>query len=693
MSAESIYRHGFARVAAAVPTIRVGGPAPQRAADDRAGPRRRGPRRRAGGLPRAGPVRLQRRRPVPPGRAAGRGARRDRRGRRRQPVAGAGARGRRAAASREQRLFNCAVVVHRGRVLGRRAQELPAQLPRVLREAPVRGGAQRDRRHDRHRSARDVPFGTDLLFEADRSASTSSCTWRSARTCGCRSRRSTYAAMAGATVLANLSASNITVGKADYRRMLCDSRSRRACIAAYLYTAAGAGRVDHRHGLGRPGAHRRERRAAGRVASASPTSDRIVTADVDLERLVQDRIAHDQLHRLRRATTASALRALRRVGFELGLRRRARSPCSATSTRFPYVPADPAQRDERCDEAYRHPGARADHAPARDRHRQARDRRLRRAGLDPRAARRGAGDGRAGAAARRTSSPTRCRASPPPQHTLDNAHAADGRAGRDRAGDRHPPVGRADAARPRPPGGRRASRSTTSPTRTCRPASAPRTCSAWPTTTARWCSAPATCRELALGWCTYGVGDQMSHYNVNASVPKTLIQYLDPLGGRHRPARRRGQRGAARGRRHRDLARADPLPGRARASRATTPRASSAPTSCRTSSSTTCCASASGRRKVAFLAHHAWGDRERGDWPELVPPDRRNEYDDERDRALARRVPGPLLPHVASSSAARCPTRPKVGSGGSLSPRGDWRAPSDGNATAWLEELRGRRPD
>ena len=32
--------------------------------------------------------------------------------------------------------------------------------------------------------------------------------------------------------------------------------------------------------------------------------------------------------------------------------------------------------------------------------------------------------------------------------------------------------------------------------------------------------------ELALGWCTYGVGDQMSHYNVNAGVPKTLIQHL-----------------------------------------------------------------------------------------------------------------------------------------------------------------------
>ena len=69
-------------------------------------------------------------------------------------------------------------------------------------------------------------------------------------------------------------------------------------------------------------------------------------------------------------------------------------------------------------------------------------------------------------------------------------------------------------------------RSTTSRSRTCRPASAPATCSGWPTSTAASSSAPATCSELALGWCTYGVGDHMSHYNVNASVPKTLIQHL-----------------------------------------------------------------------------------------------------------------------------------------------------------------------
>jgi NAD+ synthase (glutamine-hydrolysing) len=51
---------------------------------------------------------------------------------------------------------------------------------------------------------------------------------------------STYAALAGATVLANLSASNIIIGKAEYRKDLCAAQSGK-CIAAYMYAAAGPG--------------------------------------------------------------------------------------------------------------------------------------------------------------------------------------------------------------------------------------------------------------------------------------------------------------------------------------------------------------------------------------------------------------------------------------------------------------------
>ena len=125
-----------------------------------------------------------------------------------------------APLTHERGLFNTAVVIHRGQRARRRPQELPARVPRVLREAPVPGRARRGR----HRAA-----------AARRATSRSAPTCCSpAATCPrftlhveiCEDLwapipPSTYGALAGATVLANLSASNITVGKADYRRALC----------------------------------------------------------------------------------------------------------------------------------------------------------------------------------------------------------------------------------------------------------------------------------------------------------------------------------------------------------------------------------------------------------------------------------------------------------------------------------------
>jgi NAD+ synthase (glutamine-hydrolysing) len=96
--------------------------------------------------------------------------------------------------------------------------------------------------------------------------------------------------------------------------------------------------------------------------------------------------------------------------------------------------------------------------------------------------------------------------------------------------------------------------------------------------------------------------------------------------------------------------------------------------------------------KVAWLAHHAWGDRERGRWPDLIPDQRRNEY----TLAEIKHWLGVFLDRFFRTSQFKrsaIPNAPKVGSGGSLSPRGDWRAPSDGTATAWLRELERSVPD
>jgi len=95
--------------------------------------------------------------------------------------------------------------------------------------------------------------------------------------------------------------------------------------------------------------------------------------------------------------------------------------------------------------------------------------------------------------------------------------------------------------------------------------------------------------------------------------------------------------------------------------------------------------------KVAFLAEHAWGDVERGPWPDLIPPDRRNAY----PRAAVKHWLGVFLFRffqISQFKRTAIPNAPKVGSGGSLSPRGDWRAPSDGNADAWLKTLDGIPP-
>jgi NAD+ synthase (glutamine-hydrolysing) len=96
--------------------------------------------------------------------------------------------------------------------------------------------------------------------------------------------------------------------------------------------------------------------------------------------------------------------------------------------------------------------------------------------------------------------------------------------------------------------------------------------------------------------------------------------------------------------------------------------------------------------KVAFLAQRAWGDRERGPWPDLIPPDRRHEY----SLGEIKHWLGVFLDRffrLSQFKRSAIPNAPKVGSGGSLSPRGDWRAPSDASAAVWLEELRANVPD
>jgi NAD+ synthase (glutamine-hydrolysing) len=95
--------------------------------------------------------------------------------------------------------------------------------------------------------------------------------------------------------------------------------------------------------------------------------------------------------------------------------------------------------------------------------------------------------------------------------------------------------------------------------------------------------------------------------------------------------------------------------------------------------------------KVAFLSWHAWHDRDAGEWPVGLPSDRYNQY----DLAMIRKWLEVFVFRffqISQFKRSCVPNSPKVGSGGSLSPRGDWRAPSDAEARIWLEELRQHVP-
>ena len=189
--------------------------------------------------------------------------------------------------------------------------------------------------------------------------------------------------------------------------------------------------------------------------------------------------------------------------------------------------------------------------------------------------------------------------------------------------------------------------------------------------------------EMALGWCTYGVGDQMSHYAVNAGVPKTLIQYLI------RWATRTDQF---------DPAVDDAL----EKVLATEISPELVPAGADGSIQST--ESIIGPYElndfflhhilrwgqvpshVAFLAWHAWRDRQAGLWPHEFPAGTRNEY----DLATITHWLEKFLKRFFEFSQFKrsaLPNGPKVSSGGALSPRGDWRAPSDAVADLWLTEL------
>jgi NAD+ synthase (glutamine-hydrolysing) len=193
--------------------------------------------------------------------------------------------------------------------------------------------------------------------------------------------------------------------------------------------------------------------------------------------------------------------------------------------------------------------------------------------------------------------------------------------------------------------------------------------------------------ETALGYTTYGVGDQMAHYHVNASVPKTLIQYLI------RWVAKTAQFGPETSRLLEAIVDTQISP------ELVPPRGGAGQLAEKEigpyelQDFNLYYLSRFGYRpsRVAFLAHSVWGDRSKGDWPDLLPPEKRHEYD---LATICKWLEVFLKRFFEFSQFKRSalPNAPKVGSGGSLSPRSDWRAPSDAKADAWLQELKQNVP-
>ena len=188
--------------------------------------------------------------------------------------------------------------------------------------------------------------------------------------------------------------------------------------------------------------------------------------------------------------------------------------------------------------------------------------------------------------------------------------------------------------------------------------------------------------ELALGWCTFGVGDQMAHYGVNAGIPKTLIQHLI------RWVVAEGLFDDAVGRTLLSILDTEISPelvpaGAGGAIQST--QAKIGPYALQDFTLWHVLRRGSRPSRIAFLALLAWRDADAGDWPEGLPQAERVAYDLPEIRRWLELFHRRFFTNQFKRSTL--PNGPKVVAGGSLSPRGDWRMPSDAAATAWLAEL------
>jgi NAD+ synthase (glutamine-hydrolysing) len=572
------------------------------------------------------------------------------------------------------RIYNTAVVIHRGAVLGVAPKSyLPTYREfyerRQVAPGDDQGGVIR-------LCGTEVPFGPDLLFTATDlpgfvlHVEICEDMWVPLPP-------SAEAALAGATVLANLSGSPITIGRADDRKLMARSASSR-CLAAYVYAAAGEGESttdlawDGQTMIYENGVLLAE-------SERFPKGERKSVADVDTELLRAERLrmgTFDDNRRHHRELTDR----FRRIEFvvdpppgDIGLRR--------SVERFPFVPSDPQRLQQDCYEAYNiqvsgleqrlralnYPkvvigvsgGLDSTHALIVAAH--AMDR-----------------EGRPRSDILAFTLPGFATS----EHTKGNAIALSKSLGvtfseidiRDTASlmlsEMDHPFGRGeklyDVTFENVQAGLR-------------------TDYLFRLANQRGGIVLGTgdLSELALGWSTYGVGDQMSHYNVNGGVPKTLIQHLirwvisseqfaDDVNTVLTSVL--------------DTEITPELVPTGQDEVIQSSEAKVGPYVLQDFSLYQVLRYGFRPSKVAFLAWHAWGDADLGGWPAGYPIDKRLAYSLKEIRQWLQ-VFVQRFYSFSQFKRSALPNGPKVSSGGALSPRGDWRAPSDMSARVWLEEI------
>ncbi|HEX8626271.1 MAG TPA: NAD(+) synthase [Allosphingosinicella sp.] len=577
---------------------------------------------------------------------------------------------------RNGRLYNCALVVSKGRILGVVPKSfLPNYREYYEKRWFVSGIGLNG--IDIAVAGEIVPFGTDLIFAAedldDFIFHVEICEdyWAP-------QPPSTVGALAGALILCNLSASNITIGKADERKLLCASQSSRCC-AAYVYAASGPG--ESTTDLAWDG--QASIYELGELLCDSSRFDpepELCVADVDAQRL--------RLERMRMPTfndnavaAGHPEKSARRIHFEhkptladIGFRRRYR--------RFPYVPNRPEQLDSDCYEAFN----------------------IQVQGL-----------------ARRFQATSGSHLVIGVSGGLDSTHAlvvaakmcdflklprstilgftmpgfATGDTTKGNAWALMRALGIVGEEIDIRPAAMQMLKDMKHPFAEGKPVydiafenvqAGLRTDYLFRLANQRkgFVIGTGNLSEVALGWSTYGVGDQMSHYGVNAGVPKTLIQYLI------RWAVKTGQfdsdtntilEAILATKISPELIPADDK-GEMQSTEGTI-----GPYELHDFFLFHILRSGQPPSKVAFLAWQAWRDVEEGHWPLGYPDALKRAYDLPTIRKWLEVFLYRFF-QISQFKRTAIPNSPKVSAGGALSPRGDWRAPSDGNAKPWLDELK-----